>query len=137
MLFDTLKKDCLDATDFELHFAALVVFNELTTRRLGGNMTTDASGNAVVIVPTTARKPRTKTPKKAIGDKHDEPHPPVSDQFFHPPIVIGDEVELGGVATAPPEDESQEYQSISPEPHSDPRPIVKKTGGKATKSRDQ
>lgn len=130
-MFEDLKQNCLDASDFELHFAALVVFNELTTRRLGGNMALDASGNAVVLVPTPGRKVRAKTPKKAIaagaaggaGAKQEDVQ-----AMFQPPIVIGDDVELGEVS-APPfdsqETESREYQSVSPDPPSDPIPVPK------------
>lgn len=126
-MFEDLKRNCLDASDFELHFAALVVFNELTTRRLGGNMALDVSGNAVVIVPTPLRKSRAKTPKKAIaagaGVKQEE-----VDAMFQPPIVIGDNVELGEVS-APPFDSQEtdlrEYHSVSPDPPSDPIPVPK------------
>lgn len=124
-MFEDLKQRCFDASDFELHFAALVVFNELTTRRLGGSMALDASGNAVVLVPTPTRKARAKTPKKAIaaGAKQED-----VDAMFQPPLVIGDDVELGEVS-APPfdsqETESREYQSVSPDPPSDPIPVPK------------
>ena len=163
-MFEELKRSCLEANDFDLHYAALVVFNELTTRRLGGKMSFDASGNALVVVGSPIRKtaaPRVKTPKKIaetatattaskqqiVNDMFLSDGPGLNGMFFGdgPGLSLGAEVDLeaGDVvhvhATAPPADSQESYHSVSPEPSSDPRPIplvtpVKK-GGKS-KSRE-
>ena len=141
MLFSDLKQRCLEASDFDLHYAALVVFNELTTRRLGGKMATDASGNAIVVVTSPVRKSRVKTPKKLVGDVVDTaPKSPkqaaVNEMFGTARLQIGEElsgIHLGEevfIASAPPIDSQESYQSISPEPSSDPRPIPSTTPAK-------
>jgi len=97
-MFENLKELCLNATDIQLHYAALIVFHELTTRRLGGQMTIDASGNTVVMVesPTTAtaaatRKARSRTPKKT------ETKQEAMDAMFAGRIVVSED-ELGEAA---------------------------------------
>jgi hypothetical protein len=134
MVFENLKTELLSASDLELHYAALVVFNELSTRRLGGKMGMDASGNALVVVDSPPRKNvRSKTPKK-VTPKQD-----AIDDMFAATLVFGDPIELPADAlfpTAPPMDSQESHASVSPEPTSDPRPIpATKKGGKA-KSRE-
>lgn len=118
--FHDIKKRILDANDLELHFVALVVFNELATRRLGpDSLVLDPSGCAV----TVAKKPprATKTPKKVIAPKQAA----VNEMFqategATAPIEIGEDVELS-------EEDIVEIDththSLSPEPASDPRPV--------------
>lgn len=141
-MFDTLKDDCLKASDFELHFAALVVFNELTTRRIGGSLSFDPSGNAVVLSPILKKSvARTKTPKKIVGGGITKQE--AANEMFlvgrSDALEIGEDVELDGVInvpTAPPLDSQDSYHSVSPDPASDPRPIPPKKGGAKAKSRD-
>lgn len=135
MVFENLKEELLRASDLELHYAALVVFNELSTRRLGGKMGMDASGNALVVVDSPPRKNvRAKTPKKVAGGKQE-----AIDDMFAGSLVIGEEVELPPdalVPSAPPVESQESYASVSPEPTSEPRPIpATKKPGKA-KSRE-
>lgn len=138
MLFGDLKQRCLEASDFDLHYAALVVFNELTTRRLGGKMATDASGNAIVVVTSPVRKSRVKTPKKLVGEVVDtapkSPKQTAVNAMFGAAerLQIGEELsgEEVFVASAPPLDSQDSYQSVSPEPSSDPRPIPPPTPAK-------
>ena len=110
--FHDLKQRILDANDLELHFAALIVFNELATRRLGpDSLVLDASGCAVV----TKKTPRKPTPKRK----------PVE-----PAITVGDDVDLEPGCVVDLFDESEgvspHVASASPEPSSEPRPVPKK-----------
>lgn len=163
MVFESLKLDLLSASDLDLHYAALVVFNELSTRRLGGKMGIDASGNALVVVDSPQRRVRAKTPKKVTKQED-------LNEMFAGALVIGEEVDLepvshvaaGGAATgrkytsmhlascdglyadavpsmptAPPLDSQESHGSVSPDPPSEARniPPASKKGGKA-KSRE-
>lgn len=135
-MFETLREDLLKANDFDVHFAALCVFHELTARRLGGKMTVDSSGNAVVLVDSPTRKARAKTPKK-IASKQDA----INEMFIGETLVrleVGQEVDLdvdgtvihltgGGI---PATLDSQ--TSVSPDPPSEPRLIPKKATAKGS-----
>jgi hypothetical protein len=109
--FHDLKQRILDANDLELHFAALIVFNELATRRLGpDSLVMDPSGCAVV----TKKAPRKPTPKRK----------PVEAA-----ITVGEDVDLEAGSIVDLFDESPSsphVASASPEPPSDPRPVPKK-----------
>jgi hypothetical protein len=136
-MFESLRADLLAASDFDVHFAALCIFHELTARRLGGKMTLDTSGNAVVVVDSpVVKKSRAKTPKKIASPKQD-----AVDAMFDPALklMIGEEL-LDAEAEALEAVVIADSQgSVSPDPPSDPRPIPKKAsakGGAAAKSRE-
>lgn len=137
--FHDIKHRILDANDLELHFVALVVFNELATRRLGpDSLVLDPSGCAVTVTKKVARP---KTTKKAITPKQAA----VNEMFSHtlndagdivpPPVIeLGDTVELSEEEII----EIQPTNSVSPDPPSDPRPIPRPATAtkKGAKSRD-
>lgn len=122
-MFEDLKQQLLCASDLDLHYACLCVFHEMTTRRLGGRMTLDSSGNAVVVT-SPAKTTRAKTPKKVAGPKQEavdtmfagggsasDGSPKPEPRAHETRIQIGDELDLElGVepyvtyaeATAPP-----------------------------------
>jgi hypothetical protein len=111
--FNDLKQRILDANDLELHFAALIIFNELATRRLGpDSLVLDPSGCAVTV---TKKAPRKATPKR-------KPHEPA--------ITIGGDVDLEAGSIVDLFDEAEgvspHVASVSPEPSSDPRPVPTK-----------
>ena len=118
-MFENLKGELLRASDLDLHYACLCVFHEMTTRRLGGRMTIDTSGNAVIVTsPQATKATRQRTPKR--GTKQDavdtmfvaggaSASPEREPRLPETRITIGDEIdlELGiesyvAVATGPP-----------------------------------
>lgn len=120
--FHDIKKRILEANDLELHFVALVVFNELATRRLGpDSLVLDASGCAII-----AKKPvvRAKTPRRTkavvLAETTEGPAAATQadvDAMYH--LNIGEDLELG------PDDYDEVVAgaSVSPDPPSDPRPV--------------
>lgn len=114
--FQDIKQRILDANDLELHFVALIVFNELATRRLGpDSLALDASGCHVTVAKKVVA--RAKTPKK----KQD-----AVDAMFK--LTIGEDL-------PPPETDSLVgfndedtviTGSVSPDPPSAPRPVPAK-----------
>jgi hypothetical protein len=161
-MFEDLKQQLLCASDLDLHYACLCVFHEMTTRRLGGRMTLDSSGNAVVIT-SPAKTTRAKTPKKVAGPKQEAVDTmfaggSASDGSPVPEtrIQIGEELdlELGAepyvaVATGPPVERkytsmhlascdglySHPVESVA-EP-SPPRPIPTPAGKKPVKAKSR
>ena len=126
-MFEDLKQQLLCASDLDLHYACLCVFHEMTTRRLGGNMTLDSSGNAVLL--TSPQKPavkaRAKTPKKKqdaidtmfAGGSASDGSPEPEARIPETRIAIGEEIdlELGEepyLPTAPPAEEPSPPRAI-------------------------